>query len=182
MSRPDNLYIIQNNIRESLLDFDVRWYCVYDPASFTGIKIPLDIGFTKADVGGPERDCAGGSQKNIALDWFSEGWVYILDDDNLIHPSLNNLLKTAIMEHPDCQGFVFNQVFKDGRTRLRADGRILQGNIDTGQYVLQRHAIGKIRFKERTYHSDYLFLSDVVAAGAKVEFIPETASFYNALR
>src|ERR1700722_16799221 len=93
-------------------------------------------------------DCSGAPQKNLCLEVIKEGWVYFLDDDNLVPPNFEETLLKAIKDHPLALAFIFNQTLRDGTPRLRAtDWRGQFGTIDCGQFVIKSVAIGPTRFR-----------------------------------
>ena len=80
---------------------------------------------------------------NIILDEIKQGFIYILDDDNILHEDFYDDIYKAILDNPDKKGFVFNQKV-DGKDFTKLDIRIASPEnmkvqkIDIAQYVLKR--------------------------------------------
>jgi hypothetical protein len=188
-SRPENLDVISASLRELQTlnpQFQLRWYVVFDPAKwlFVPPSRPVDSGvpFHFAAMGHQPENIAGGALRNIALNHIREGWVYFLDDDNLIKPELLEWL--AGKDSTDTVGYVFDQVEKSGDPRLIADRNgVRNSNIDTGQFILQREAIGSTRFLEDRYDSDFFLFDEIFKrCGDRIEFVNLPLTTYNVLR
>jgi hypothetical protein len=81
--------------------------------------LPRDLDVYHAEtIDGGRADCSGAIQKNKALELIQEGWIYVLDDDNKIHPDFNKSLKEAIFFFPKSEIFVFNQIYQTGKPRI----------------------------------------------------------------
>ena len=95
---------------QKIKNLDLRWYLIFDATSMTSIKIPQDIKFYHAEIApNDKKDTSGAVQKNIALSKITEGWVYALDDDNIIHPNFPMVFLNALNKFPDKKAFVFSQ-------------------------------------------------------------------------
>ena len=179
VSRPENLACIQRHLAERLKSFDVRWHCVADSNHVTAQPPEINSHFWgQSDT----SDCAGGAQKNFALDRIDEGWVYFLDDDNTIHPQFDQALATAIRSKPDCVGHVFGQV--DGSPRvLRQAARqfVRNSRLDLGQFVVRNEVLAQVRFPINVYNSDWLLFEQVWKKHADRIAFWSPATFYNAL-
>lgn len=188
VSRPENSLRISHNLSEvedATPGIEVRWHCVFEPTVFDRVPWHGDhmFPFHFAAMGHRKGNPAGGALRNIALDYIKTGLVYCLDDDNLIHPELiPRVLEN--FKYPDTapKGLVVSQATAGGLVRLRANGVIVSGNIDTGQFVFPRYVIGPSRFND-LYDSDYYFFTDVIRGiESQIIYEPETvASYYNAI-
>jgi Glycosyl transferase family 2 len=179
VSRPQNLACIQRHLAERLASFDVRWYCVADSNHVVGQPPGIECVFWGESA---TADCAGGAQKNVALDQVDGGWVCFLDDDNTIHPQFDRALANAIRSRPDCVGHVFGQV--DGSCRLlRQAARqfVRNGRLDLGQFVLRHDVLAQVRFPINVYNSDWLLFEQVWREHADRIAFRGPATFYNAL-
>jgi hypothetical protein len=124
---------------------------------------------------------AGKGQINHALDDIHRGWVWVLDDDNEVHPQFAATLGEMIQSHPGAKAFVFPQITNAG---VRAVGPQLvrECSIDQAQFVLRRDFIGTRRYPLR-YTGDGAFVEALHAAEPQAfRFCPTPAVFYNALR
>jgi hypothetical protein len=144
VTRPGNLARIQASL-EAVRVCAVRWFVAFD---------------TKKVISPPRVPCywqgscpgtlGGGEPKTLGTHAVEAGWVYVLDDDNIMHPGLAGALLRAVESHPEARGFVFAQVHADGNLYRRAELR----NIDQGQFVLDRALIGESHYRSAIYESD----------------------------
>ena len=109
---PENLPYLAVTIAPGRDLFDLTWRVVFDGARCQPVDFPGAI----VTVASHPRSIVGNHQKNDALDHTQDGWVYFLDDDNLVHPDF-------FRGHP-----AGNR--RDGRqcVRLRPGGRRFRGN------------------------------------------------------
>ena len=173
-SRQDNLDIIVKSINFDLIN---KWYIVYDTSK--------NRSYTKKFVDNPKIEehfcsdnCAvGNSQRNFGLDLVKDGFVYFLDDDNIIHPEFWNIIPTLDINYY----YTFDQ------QRLY-EGRILYGNrikinyIDTAQYIIPKHLIKNLRWDIYKYEADGIFIIMINNLYPKKhKYISKIASYYNYL-
>lgn len=181
VSRPYFLPEVARSIKSAFHEIQPIWYCSFD----NGIAIPDPLPEDGWRLGywGPTKGKGiyGNNCRNTVLDMFSSGWIYFLDDDNLIHPRLESVFLAALQQYPQAQWFVFHQVLLDGRFYLRATDQPRFGHIDTGQCVLRRELIGEDRFQLDEYAADGLLYTRLSEKCRPVA-IPEIATYYNALR
>lgn len=173
VSRPHNLFRIEKNITESLAQFTVRWYCMYD-SRFSIINGVNAI----QKVVSPGGDSSGAPQKNAALDMINEGLCCFLDDDNLFHEKLGLILS----KQRNFDFYIFSQIRP--KKILEANPHNMKCNsIDVGQIFFHRHAVGSVKFKHKCYTSDWEWIKQFWASNPdKFLFINEPVTYYNALR
>ncbi len=177
-SRPGNLASICPSIDAGRKLFDITWLVVFDERCVTRFPVP---GATVAGVS-DSRSIVGNAQRNLALDLIAQGWVYFLDDDNLMHPSFFTGLRAAIATRPDVSAFAFPQDMGSW-TRRAAPETMRMGQVDMAQVCAQRDLIADRRFTLGVYEADGYFIQDLYAADpAKWVFWSQPCCFYNALR
>jgi hypothetical protein len=179
-TRPENLPRILRSIASLILQFDLRWIIVYNdgitPVCFTEPWV-CEIVYGKRNVG-------GFIQKNRGIELCEPGWIYFLDDDNLILPDFGPTLLAAIGKAPEAGAFLFDQINKNGSLRLVADAtKIYVGNIDQGQAVLHSSMIDDHRYGiDERYDNDGVFLEAVFKANlSRLVISQEPATGYNLL-
>ena len=147
--RAENLQKIYATIN---FDRITKWYIVYDTTK--------DRKYTKQFEGNPkisEYECSdygisGNAQRNYGMNLVIEGFVYFLDDDNIIHPDFWKL-----QVHSD-YFYTFNQ---------RRGNRVLKGNninvggIDTAMYLVHKKHIQNTLWKLYVYDADGYFISEI---------------------
>jgi len=156
-----------------------QWIIIYDTTrGRTYDKIyahdPKIMEVECADAG-----CSGNAQRNYGLKLAADGFIYFLDDDNIIHPEFWNLTD----QFNPAYFYTFNQ------QRIKS-GQILLGNtiarcrIDTAMFVVHKQHICDIVWRVNEYTADGYFICDVDALPAnkgKHRFLNVVASYYNFL-
>lgn len=188
VSRPHNIKLIAHNIRSVITQCEVRWYLIFDSRKVEEF-VPEDCYYYDFIPG----DISGAPQKNKALDLINDGWVYFLDDDNLMHKEFESyflekikikrsIYKNDIKQQGDIQCVVFNQLLADGS--LRAGVNQKNGSsVDCGQFVVNREIIGNQRFNLDFYASDGVFFKEIYNRHKeKIIFVDEPFTYYNAIK
>lgn len=154
-SRPDNLAALAGSLAAAAtLNWELCWHLRFD----------LD------------RKHVGGQQlKNDMLDQISDGWVYVLDDDTIVHPDLFQ----AAAQLTGRDAVVVSQDRTDGRLLNASAENVRVGHIDIGQAVIRRNVIGQHRIPIH-YEGDGWFLMDVLA-GRNVAYVETVLSHHNLL-
>ena len=120
----------------------------------------------------------GNAAKNYAINKITNGWVYQLDDDNLLFPNFISKITKYIFDHPNIKCFVFSQ---NKRYYPRTSEEIKCGIIDTAMYLIDRNFIGDIQIPEY-YGGDGLFIEQVYNQNPnECLIIPEVLCTYNIL-
>lgn len=159
--------------------YNVHWYCLFDDSKFDALPAAWPAKYSALVPG----DRGGGGMRNKALDIIQGGYVYFLDDDNKLNDSMTNDLPNVMDDMES--GVVYSQLLGDGQQRLIADRNCVRyGNIDAGQYVLSRDAIGDIRQRSGEYASDFYFIDEViknleVKFWPRLLFKPDIHTYYN---
>jgi glycosyltransferase involved in cell wall biosynthesis len=172
--RADNLDIIIKSINFDLID---KWYIIYDTSK--------NRTYTKKFEDNPkieEHFCSdegvvGHPQRNFGLNLVKNGFVYFLDDDNIIHPEFWNIVPKLDINH----FYTFDQI-------RMYEGHTLKGNtikiraIDTAQYIVPKELINNIRFDVNRYQADGIFITSINELYSNNHiYIPTVASYYNFL-
>lgn len=118
------------------------------------------------------RHVGGQAVKNALLDDVEDGWVWILDDDTLVHPDV----LTVVQGYENAEAVVVAQQRTDGRVLW---GELVVGSIDVGQVFLRRHLIVDHRIPE-TYDGDGYWLIEVLE-DARVKWVDDVLSLHNAI-
>ena len=125
-------------ITAGLLSIPWRWWVIFDRNVADLPARPPDLPLGYWDYG-QESDSVGGySLRNECLEKIDSGWIYFLDDDNLIHPHLEIVFLLARRSFPAAQWFIFRQVRPDGTIYLRPQVPPRVNAVDIGQCVLRR--------------------------------------------
>lgn len=128
-----------------------------------------------------KRFVGGQVLKSLMIDQIHDGWVWVLDDDTVVHPELFTALLSGDLTGK--KAVIVSQERPDLGHVLRAvEGCAVRGNIDAGQAIIRREAIGYFRFKDY-YEGDGEFIEAVVDSLAPTEvlYLDRPLSLYNAL-
>jgi len=130
------------------------------------------------------RPAYGHAQRSHALDLIGDGdhgWVWVLDDDNLVHSRMAEGLAALIGDYPAARGFVVGQRRADGASFPVGPMFCRPGYVDTAQYILRRDLIGAERVRP-VYADDGGFIHRVVTAhGGEIVFTPQELCYHNAM-
>lgn len=111
-----------------------------------------------------------------------DGWLMLVDDDNLLHPELPRRMAELLAEHPHAGAIVFDSVYPEvahGLLRAGPD-RVKPTYIDGGQVVL-RHDVAKLApwGTERISDGTYLYQVYEQARDSFI-FVNEPLCYHNA--
>lgn len=173
--RPDNLKRLYDSI-----DFSVgklAWYIIYDTSKrkkykrqFEGHKQINELECSD------ETGSSGNPQRNLALSLIKEGFVYFLDDDNIIHPSFWKIL-------PGLDSDYFYTWDQERNDRNLEGNNITVGNIDTAMYIVPKTIIKGITWEKDMYEADGVFIETIYRLNkSKHIYIPQVLAYYNRLR
>ena len=103
---------------------------------------------------------------NKAIDDIKDGFIFVLDDDNIIHEDFYNNLYESIINNPNKMGFVYNQQV-DGKDftgldiRLCGPDKMKVSQVDMAQVVFHKTLIGNIRINPMNYIADSIYIEEV---------------------
>ena len=162
VSRPWNLNVVAGSLSTALArapDLDLTWHLRFDL----------------------QREHVGGQGlKNEMLDQITDGWVWVLDDDTLVHECLFETLLRIVQQKPKVQAIVVSQRRNDGRVLRATPGNAVVGGIDAGQVVMKRELVADARIPE-TYAGDGIWLQALLTGAPDVYFEPSVLSLHNVL-
>lgn len=190
-TRPNFLKKVKESIFQTDL-FDIKWWVVFDTRIIKDIdaeflsELQLSGG-TALFFNGIEGDY-GHTLLSKTLDMIDNGFVYFLDDDNIIHEEFYNKIYSEIKENPDKLGFIFSQKvtgkdFTGLDIRLASPENCKVSKIDMAQFFLHRDLISDFKFKENDYKADGYFIENIYNSNVdKFHFIEEVLCYYNYLK
>ena len=174
-TRPLNLQKISQSIPQ-----ECEWVVVLDA------KVNHDHQADKAHiVKSPLSNFRGYPNKSFGLDYIKNelnpsdnDWVYILHDDNIIHPQWYNSIKEELNSTNSV--VTWGQCFNDETSRLSPVQFPQVGNIDTSQYMVRWSIAKNLRF-EHTYEADGIYAEEASKQGS-VKKLDQCLAYYNYLR
>lgn len=177
-SRPENLHKIYQSMNFTKVD---RWYIVYDTSKGREYTFNYATHDNIIEMKHDEEGVCGHPQINRALDIIdenSDAFIYVLDDDNIMHYMFWILLPTLDSNHI----YTWDQNRSDKVKFIKGDV-IQKGHIDTAQFIVPRNLIGSIRWNPRERKADGQFIEEIHAKHSSLfNYIPETACFFNYLQ
>ena len=183
-TRPNNLRDIYKSICTDL--FEINWYILFDTNGVKELDVELlsylsDKAIFRFKKG--NKNDYGLSLINDILDEIDDGWIYILDDDNIIHENFYIELNKYI-DNPYAEGFIFSQKingldFTGLDVRLALPENVKVGGIDMAQFLLHRKLIKNNKFPN-CYVGDGEFITKLYSENTKeFIFIEDELCYYN---
>ena len=173
-SRRDNLQAIYDS-----MDFRIihMWYVIYDTSKgrsythqFKGHAKIKEIDYDKEGV-------CGHPQINHAIDLIEGGFVYIVDDDNIIHPEF----WTTYSDLDPDYIYTWDQN-RVREKRIATGGKIQKFLIDTSQFIVPRKYIGDIRWDNHRRIADFTFINTIHEKYSnKFKYINKILCYHNYL-
>lgn len=165
VTRPENLPAIAASIATAQLTappIEVVWHMRYDQLG---------------------EHPGGQLLKNQMIDGISDGWVWILDDDNVMQGEFLEALFVHAAEHPEAQLIVCAQRHNNGWVRKVNRSMLRETHVDAAQVVARRDAIGDLRIPEH-YCGDGAFIEALANQldPDRITYIHRPVVSYNALR
>jgi hypothetical protein len=178
-SRPENL----SKVYDSLQGLKCNWFIILDDCkdflfkTCSGSTVSIIIKQSK------KKGEWCGSLKNEGLEMVKTGWIYVLDDDNLLHPDFKKSIQFYIDKFPQKKAFVFNQALQEGIIRKALHSNIRINYIDQAQYLVHKELIGDIRYPDNEYQDDGIFIEALYQFHSrKFLCIKKTMCYYNKLK
>jgi hypothetical protein len=151
-----------------------KWFIVYDTTK--------DRSYTHRYVGHPkivEVDCSdpgltGNPQRNLGISMVKDGFLFFLDDDNIIHPDFWTILPTLQEDY----FYTWDQ-----ENALKGE-KIELEHIDTSMFIVPKKICKNLKWKpDERWYADYLFIKSIYDHyPEKHIYIPKSLCYYNKLR
>jgi hypothetical protein len=170
-TRPENLETIKETIPPECV-----WVVVFDKSIED--SQPADGAI---NLYSPFTGHWGMPNRNFALDeleFADEDWIYVLDDDNIIHPEWYQFVKD--LNDPHLNMINWGQVHKDGSIRLNAVHKPALSQIDTACYMVRGHLMRYLRYTNE-YAADGLLAEKAYTIENTLR-LENHISYYNYLR
>jgi len=126
----------------------------------------------------------GNLNRNFALEYLKDkinddDWIYVLDDDNIIHEEWYDYIKDKLSGYSMVQ---WGQCFSHKMHRSFSPEKPLKGTIDTAQYMVRWGAVKHIRFDDFDYEADGKYAEDCFNAIGFSLRIQKDLCYFNYLR
>jgi hypothetical protein len=171
--RQHNLTKLYNSLKFDKID---KWIIVYDTSQNRRYK--------KLYEGNPkimEVECnagiSGNPQRNYGIDLVKDGFIYFLDDDNIVHPNFWSIVDSLDVKH----FYTFDQL-RDKNGKIFFGKNFKRGSIDTAMFIVHKKHIGEIRWVENDYGADYIFINQILNKNNDSHiYISSIGCYYNYL-
>jgi hypothetical protein len=171
--RPHNLSKLYESIDFGKIDM---WIIVYDTSK--------NRNYEKIYKGHPkimELECnngiSGNPQRNLGMSLVDDGFIYFLDDDNIIHPEFWSILDSLNEEF----FYTFDQL-RDNKSEILPGNKVQLYSIDTAMFIVHKKHMKGIYWKNDRYDADGIFITDILNANRSSHlYINKIASYYNYL-
>tara|TARA_E500000331_G_scaffold329658_1_gene350493 strand:- start:107 stop:760 length:654 start_codon:yes stop_codon:yes gene_type:complete len=204
---PHNLHLVKESIFDNPFmmlpdfrkNFDIRWHVAIDTLICKKEDIDINLfnymdSFTETEDG-----CWGNQCKNALMENVKEGWVYLCDDDNIIHTDLythlldvldNSIESEKFITFKHDTGFKFMKIL-DRESRyskpiINKDG-IQESTCDSGQVVFHSSEWKPWEvsrgLNKKLYPADHRFYQNAYIENEDNFYISDhLATFYNRLK
>ncbi len=190
-TRPQFLQKVKTSIFKTV-NFDIKWWVVFDTRVIKDVDAEFLtdlqlLGGQTLFLKGEEGDMAHSLLSKV-IDKINEGFIYFLDDDNILHENFYDVLLKNIKENPEKRGFIFSQKvggvdFSGLDIREAKPENTRVQHIDMAQFLLRRDLIGDNRFVSGDYKADGYFIEKIYNLNKEdFLFIPEVLCYYNKLK
>lgn len=181
--RPGNIMKLYQSIRFEYVD---KWYIVYDGKHVLENPHLFGGGGNQhhqiVELVYSSHGISGNPQRNHALDIIKQHnpntYVYFLDDDNVIHPSLYSLLDVI----DDNRMYTFNRVNGEEGGQVICGNNPTVNNIDTSQFLVDFSLISNIHWIPVLYNADGYFIELCRYLNTdKWIYVKNVMAYYNSL-
>lgn len=190
VSRKENLYEIYLSIKKSFdkTNLKFRWICIIDKNKINDIPeqlLKIEAKFIFIDFYKHDKTAICGLPlRNYAIDLCPNGYIYILDDDNIMHEDFAKTIEKYIKK--GYQGMIFNQyhfINNQWIPKEFSKNEVCFGQADTGSFVLHKTLYKLERFNELFYESDFMLIQKMYNQNKdKFCFINKPIAYFNYLK
>jgi len=170
-TRPENLAEMSLSIPK-----ECHWVVVYDES----VKDKREVENATV-LHSPYTGFSGNPNRNYALDsieFNDEDWIYILDDDNIIHPRWYEAVKDINYSHLSM--VTWGQVWRNNSVRLQPTAYPSVGNVDTSCYMIRGRVMKRLRYS-LDYVADGIMAEHAYVYGGVLK-LDDYLGYYNYLR
>ena len=120
----------------------------------------------------------GNPQRNVGINYVDDGYIYFLDDDNIIHPNFWSIIN--ILDSNVSNVFVTFDQLRKNRTLYGKNIKVNQ--IDTAMFIVHKKHINNIKWREDKYNADGFFITEIYDNNKKLhKYMNQIGCYYNFL-
>ena len=191
-TRPENLEKVKASIDIANVNnkVKIKWSIIVDISACKTIstnileKYSNEIFFWK----GIPDDMGHSLLNKLIYSIQNDHWIYILDDDNEMHPDFINVLFNEIENNLLIEGYIFSQCvngkdFTGLEIREAKEENIAVSKIDMAQFCLRKSLISEKQFITNTYTADGIFIEELYHNNKiKFKILTQVLCNYNSLK
>lgn len=187
-SRPQNLHLIEKSILTE--EVEVVWKIAFDTSRIAKLDTEILQNFSRYSLHFMEGipGDMGHAFINKFIDQIPDDeWIYVLDDDNVIHPHFFSEILNAEKMNPEKEGFIFSQHvggkdFTGLEIREASSENVKVQKIDMAQFVLKKSLVADKRLVAMTYTADGIFIEELYKEKQdQFSIIDKVLCYYNRL-
>lgn len=180
-----NIPAVLVSIKEQYIS-NLIWYIIFDfdeKSLDPIIKNELDkeSSWIKYRFMPDSRNSIGGGNfgKDLLIKEINNGWIYQIDDDNILYPNFIKKFLDLLNNHPESNIFCF---WQHNRYRPKTKNDLRVGIVDTAMYIFNKYICENINYPIE-YGGDGLFLENMLKnPEAKLWIEQQTMCYYNYIR
>ena len=187
-SRPQNLHLIENSILTE--EVEVVWKIAFDTSRIAKLDTEILRKFSRYSLNFMEG--IPGDMGHAFINKFideipDDEWIYVLDDDNVIHPEFFSEILNAAKMNPEKEGFIFSQYvggkdFTGLEIREASSENVKVQKIDMAQFLLKKSLVSDKRLVGMTYTADGIFIEELYKEKQdQFLIIDKVLCYYNSL-
>jgi len=187
-TRPENLDRMLASLIACTVPAPITWHIIYDTEDILVPNLQLRTPLIKVKeyTHADKRSVVGHAQRNYGMECIDSGFIYFLDDDNIIHPAFFSAVYEEYLKDPYKLVFVVDQIFKNKEIRLIAGpDNTKKFHVDTAQFCIHSRLIHKLgaSFDITDYSADGAFIERMFLVYSETfKFINQPLCFYNYLK
>jgi glycosyltransferase involved in cell wall biosynthesis len=192
-TRVNNIGSVMRSIFKNNTDnIDIQWWVVFDTRNLKEVDIDVlkelsEVKCKQLYYSGEDGDFGHGLI-NKTIDQIDDGWIHVLDDDNILHDNFINRFSEIVKENPDKKAIIVSQSV-GGRDFTGLDIRVASPDnckvrgIDMAQFILRRDLLSdKYRIPSMNYAGDGMMIEQIFNENSNdFVFVDEVLCHYNGL-
>jgi len=191
-TRPENLLKVKESIKSSIIEHvNIVWHVLFDTSKVKNINTSIIQNIDDIDIETKTYfwDSMPGDMGHQLINRIisivdDKEWIYVLDDDNEMHP---DLFKEILFKVNEADGFIFSQYigstdFSGLEIREALPQNVKVGHIDMAQFILRKKLINHHRLVPMQYTADGIFIQTLYDENVdSFIFIDKILCTYNSL-
>jgi hypothetical protein len=156
-----------------------KWIIVYDTSKNRKYKRLYEGNPKILEVDHNEIGVAGHPQRNCGIELVGDGYIYFLDDDNIIHQDFWLVVDKLDGDH----FYTFDMYRPHEKQKMLYGNNIMVKQIDTAMFIVHKKHIGNIKWIKNLYSADGHFISAILQKNRESHiYINIIGAYYNFLR